>query len=313
MRSAVSTLQAAPLLHDLLRRCFGAQVQIVATTIANQRHDYMVLLAELRRPTLHISIKLAGPDAALVGSLDRSAALHRLVAARTSIVMPEILAVDTSCVRWPWRYLIKTMIPGQEWAVIHPQLSAAERRAAMQQIAQAVAELHAITWPAFGELNARGALEREQALLPALIEHAQRIVRLPRARDLFLDALDTHADVFADVARASLCHEDLHGHNLLFQRQQGVWRLATILDFDKTWAGHHESDLARLDLWTDMADADFWAAYRALHPVAASYHARRPIYQLLWCLEYAAATPRHLADTNRVCAELGLPPIERFE
>lgn len=33
---------------------------------------------------------------------------------------------------------------------------------------------------------------------------------------------------------------------------------------------------------------------------------RRLIYQLLWCLEYARDTPEHLADTRRVCAQLGL-------
>lgn len=301
------------LLHDLLRHTVGAQAEIVATTIVSQRRAYVVALVELRRPTLHLSIKLAGPEADEIGSFDRSAALHRLIAARTSIIMPEIVAVDTSYQRWPWRYLLKTVVPGQEWAIVREQISSFERRSAMRQIGQAVAELHTIRWPAFGELNAHADLERPQALLPALIEHAQRIIRLPRSRALFLDVLDTHADLFADVRLASLCHDDLHGHNLIFQQRQGAWQLATILDFDKAWAGHHESDLARLDLWTAMTDADFWDAYTATAPVAAHYRRRRPLYQLLWCLEYAAATPRHLADTQRLCAQLGLPPIQRFE
>ncbi|MEW6093889.1 MAG: fructosamine kinase family protein, partial [Chloroflexota bacterium] len=104
-----------------------------------------------------------------------------------------------------------------------------------------------------------------------------------------------------------------HKHNILFQRQQGQWRLATILDFDKAWAGHHETDLARLELWEGMTSKAFWRSYRAICPADPLYKQRRPIYQLLWCLEYARPTAKHLADTQRVCAELGLPGLERFE
>jgi Ser/Thr protein kinase RdoA (MazF antagonist) len=51
--------------------------------------------------------------------------------------------------------------------------------------------------------------------------------------------------------------DDLHGHNILFQYDLGKWRLATILDFDKAWAGHAESDLARLEIWKGMASEAF--------------------------------------------------------
>jgi len=43
--------------------------------------------------------------------------------------------------------------------------------------------------------------------------------------------------------------------------------------------------------------------------VARGYEGRRPLYQLLWCLEYADASAQHAADTVRVCAELGIAPI----
>ena len=46
--------------------------------------------------------------------------------------------------------------------------------------------------------------------------------------------------------------------------------------------------------------------------VAAEYMMRRPLLQLLWCLEYAEhhASAEHQALTNGVCAELGLPEIQ---
>jgi hypothetical protein len=108
-------------------------------------------------------------------------------------------------------------------------------------------------------------------------------------------------------------HFNMAYYNVLFDRREGQWRLATILDFDKGWAGHPETDLARLELWTGMVGDGFWPAYRAVRPVADGYAERRPIYQLLWCLEYAQNTSRHLADTAHLCQELGLPAIERFD
>ena len=98
------------------------------------------------------------------------------------------------------------------------------------------------------------------------------------------------------------------------KRDDGRPRLAAILDFDSAWAGAPESDLARLDLWQSSAypgliDEGFRTAYEAAHTMAPGYRQRRPIYQLLWCLEYADASPQHAADTARVCMELGIAPI----
>ena len=238
--------------------------------------------------------------------------LHRLVAARTTIPMPDVLAVNMSYQAWPWRYLIKTHIPGQEWAVVRHQMSREELANAYQQIGDAVAQLHAIHFPAFGELDVEGGVQGDGPYLAALTEHARHSIKNARLSDLFLSVLDKQEHLFLDVRQASLCHEDLHGHNILFHYRQGQWRLATILDFDKAWAGHHETDLARLELWKGMTSDEFWRPYEAICPVGPLYRQRRSIYQLLWCLEYAQPTAEHLADTQRLCAELGLPRLERF-
>lgn len=297
----------------LLRQTCGAHVELADYTVANQRPGYLVVLAQIRHPTAQLSIKLADPQTAAAEPFERVAALHRLVATHTSIAMPEIVACDVSCRRWPWRYLIKTYVPGQEWASVRQQMQPHELRAAYRQLAQAIAELHAIRLEAFGELSAQASVDQPQALLPALKQCAQRLIRTPRSAALFDTLLNRYAALFSDVEPASLCHDDLHGHNILFQRERDQWRLATILDFDKAWAGHHETDLARLDLWVGMTSPEFWETYQALHPIASLYQQRRPIYQLLWCLEYAVATPQHLADTQRLCIQLGIPPITRFE
>ena len=300
-------------LQQLLQHTFGTRAEIIDCQIANRQHDYLVLLLQLRRPSIDVVVKFAGPEAAMASSFDRTAMLHRLVASQTTIPMPEVLAVNMSYQDWPWRYLIKTHIPGQEWAVVRGQMSAQELIGAYQQIGEAVAQLHSIHFPGFGALAADGSVQGGEAYLPALAQHARDIIRSDRLRTLFLELLDRQEHLFRDVQRACLCHEDLHQHNLLFHQRQGQWRLATILDFDKAWAGHPETDLARLEFWRGMTSPAFWQAYETVCPIEPLYPQRRSIYQLLWCLEYARPTVEHLADTQRLCTQLGLPRIERFD
>jgi fructosamine-3-kinase len=309
----VETIIPQEQIQQLLQHTFGTRAEIIDCQIANRHHDYLVLLLQLRRPSIDVVVKLAGPEAAMASSFDRTAMLHHLVASQTTIPMPEILAVNMSYQDWPWRYLIKTHIPGQEWAVVRGQMNMEELSDAYRQIGSAVAQLHTIHFPGFGELAVDGSVQGDETYFPALAQHARFIIQSAHSRDMFISLLEKQEHLFRDVRQASLCHEDLHGYNLLFQKQQGQWRLATILDFDKAWAGHHEIDLARLEFWKGMTSEAFWQAYQAVCPNEPMYQQRRPIYQLLWCLEYARPTVEHLADTQHLCAELGLPRIERFD
>ena len=309
----METLISREQLLQLLQETFGSKVELMAYRIGNQQHDYLVLLVQLRHPSIQVVVKVAGPGAALASQFDRTAMLHRLVATRTTIPMPEVLAVDVSYQSWPWRYFIKAHMPGQEWAVVRRQMNAEELSNAYGQIGHAVAQLHAMHFPAFGELAVDGSVPGDEPYFTVLAERARHSIQKARSRELFLSVLDRQRPLFLDVGQPSLCHEDLHHHNFIFEQRQGQWHLATILDFDKAWAGHHETDLARLEFWRGMTGDGFWPGYQAIAGVDPLYPQRRPIYQLLWCLEYARPTAQHLADTQRVCAELGLPGLERFE
>ena len=309
----IGTAVPHDLLLQLLKQILGTRVELAGCQIANQQCDCLVLILQLRHPSTKVVAKLAGPEMPLTAAFERTAMLQRLVVTHTSIPMPEVLAVDMSCQAWPWRYLIQTYIPGQEWAAARRQMNGEELSDAYRQIGSAVAQLHVIHLRAFGELAADGNVQGDEPYLAALGEHARSIIRSARLREMFFSALERQRPLFLDVRGASLCHEDLHKHNIVFRRDQGGWRLATILDFDKAWAGHHETDLARLELWRDMTSTEFWGPYEAICPIAPLYRERRAIYQLLWCLEYARSTAEHLADTQRLCRELGLPRLERFE
>lgn len=306
----------SPLLQEqlqvLLRETFGSRVEVVDVRIGNQRHDYIVLLMELASPDLQVVVKLAGPDAPYNYPFERTAVCHQLVAKETTIPMPEIFVVDVSYQKWPWRYLIKSLIPGDEWAIVLPDMDVEQSADSYRQFGNAVAQIHSIQFPSFGELTTNGAVQNGTTCLPALRVHARQMIQKPHLRDIFENVLGQHAHLFADVETANLCHEDLHKHNILFAQQQDGWQLATVLDFDKGWAGHHETDLARLDLWTDMTTYEFWQAYQEVRAVDPLYPQRRPIYQLLWCLEVAWEDEKHLADTRAVCEELSIPIIETF-
>ena len=309
----METVAPHDLLRQLLQQTFGSKAELIAYQIGNQHHDYVVLLVQLRHPSIEVVVKLAGPESPLACPFDRIAMLHRLVATRTTIPMPEVLAVNMSYQTWPWRYLIKTHIPGLEWAVAQQHMRPDELVSAYQQMGKAVAQLHTIHFPSFGELAVDGSAQEEKPYFTALTEHALSAIKNARLRDLFFSALEKQRALFLDVRQASLCHEDLHKYNILFQYRQGQWHLATILDFDKAWAGHHETDLARLEFWQGMTSHEFWPSYDAICAVDPLYIQRRPIYQLLWCFEYARPTEEHLADTRHLCAELGLPRLEEFE
>ncbi len=309
----METVISHDLLLQLLQQTFGTKVELINYEIGNQQQDYLVLLVQLRHPSIEVVVKFAGPEASMACSFERTAMLHRLVATHTTIPMPEVIAFNMSFQTWPWRYFIKTHIPGLEWAEARPQMNMNELSNAYQQIGNAVAQLHTIRFPMFGELAVDGSVQGGDLYFTVLTERAQYSIKSTHLCDLFFPVLEKYQGLFVGVRHASLCHEDLHKYNILFQHRQGEWHLATILDFDKAWAGHHETDLARLDLWEGMLSHEFWRSYEAICPIEPLYQQRRPIYQLLWCLEFARPTTEHLADTQRLCAELGIPRLERFE
>ncbi len=137
------------LVTEILRGAVGSDVEITGSQIAAQRRDYVVLTLDLRCPEMRVSVKLAGPRAPYDYPFDRTAYFHRLVAAETAVPMPEILAVDVSYRTYPWRYLVKSYLPGEMWIDLLPRLSTEERVTAYGSIGEAVAALHDHTLSGF--------------------------------------------------------------------------------------------------------------------------------------------------------------------
>lgn len=88
--------------------------------------------------------------------------------------------------------------------------------------------------------------------------------------------------------------------------------LSGIFDFESAWASTGESDLTRLEVWAFTAGAPIREGYTEVARLAHVYAVRRPVRQMLWCLEYAEfhRSAEHQAVTDGVCAELGIAPIQ---
>jgi len=312
-RSLAASLDRA-MLRELLRPIVGPHPRVDGYTTVRDADDYAVLIVDLAGPPARVVVKLAGPQATLACPFDRTAAINRIVRGQTTVPTPEALAADVSYRDWPWRYLVTTHNEGATWTETASSLDVAARRDLYRQLGQAVAQLHTIHFPAYGEIGVDGRVSEGYSLVAALEGRARRRVANPHHADLFVGLLRDRAHLFDGAPGSALCHEDLNPTNILLQRHGAVWRVAAILDFDSAWAGSPESDIARLDLWQsaaypDLMDGGFRAAYEMRRPVAPGYKGRRAIYQLLWLLEYAGASTQHGADTQHVCAQLHIPPI----
>jgi len=334
----ISPLQPL-LLTELLRSIVGARCGIADYHEVLSRSDYAVLMLTLEQPSMRVMVKLAGPRASLACPFDRTATLNHLVRGQTDIPTYEVLAADVSYARWPWRYLVTTVVPGMTWAEARRLLSPAALRDLYPELGRAVAALHGIPFTRFGEPDAivtdpspsqrdaqgdgspgsgaeaptgahTAGLAQRVDYIEALVRRARSRIANPSHAELFVDLLRERRHLFAGVDGPGLCHEDLNPTNLLVREDnEGRWRLSGVLDFDSAWAGCPESDLARLELWEGMTGDGFFEAYRSTRAVAPGYAERRPLHQLQWCLEYASVSPQHLADTRRVCDELGIAPL----
>lgn len=313
VHEGVVSNETQSMLLELLRGIYGFNVTIAEINILNQHFDYVALLVRIDHPAVTLAVKLAGRDAPYAYPFDRTAYWHKLVTERTSIPMPEIIAVDVSYRVYPWQYLVKSYLPGNEWATVKPLLHDKKLRQAYQQIGDAVAQLHSISFDSFGDVSPNGIEVADSDYFGTLLERVNASIRQEHIKQDFLDLLQANEGLFSKVTQPRLCHEDLHPHNILFYQSAGEWQLATVLDFDKAWAGHYEIDLAKLELWTGMTGDGFWDGYTDVMRVDDLYPQRRPFYQLWWCLDYAANTPKHLADTAQLCNLLHFPMIERFD
>lgn len=309
--ASVPSLSSEMAVCAVVREALGSRASARVDTWYVRRPNYVVAAVTTQRPALRLVVKLEQPGERPNRHLAAMAAIAQLVRGRTTVPTFEVVAVDVSRRTWLWEYLIVTQVPGMTWAELYPQLDGPARAAAQRQIGQAAAGLHTLRFDSFGQIGAAGTVIDGGAALPALERRTQQRLTAPRRRAAMLEVLHAHATLFAEAVVPTLCHEDLNPYNVVFEVRDGHPHLSGILDFESAWASTGESDLARLELWRLTAGSAVRQGYTDVAPLADEYLARRPVLQLLWCLEYAEyhVSTEHQAEIDRLCAELAMAPI----
>jgi len=265
---------------------------------------WAVLRVTLPGSGRRLVLKVAGADGGPV-DFERTAAASALARA-AGVPAAAVLAADDSGRAGRPRYLLTEYVDGVEWRRLRPLLDAGQVAGAHRQIAAAVLALHSVRPGAFGELDRDGRVAGGADVVAALHRRVELRIADPDSRRTADRVLDRDAHLLAGVGRPTLCHDDLHHGNVLFRPVPAGWQLAALLDWDKSWAGPGESDVARMAFWDDMTGPAFWEVYRAAVPVAEGEPERALIHQLLWCLEYDDGSARHAADTAALRRRLGV-------
>jgi aminoglycoside phosphotransferase (APT) family kinase protein len=291
---------------DVLRQLLGTDATLRCWYVRTDTYAVASVVADER-----YVVKLEAPSARRNRRFGVMATLAHMVRAETTVPVADVVAVDTSRRRWPWNVLIATELAGLTWAELYPRLDEVQRTAAQGQLGRAAAQLHTLAFDGYGEVGVNGRVTEPSGALAALSERSQRRLRTPGYRDYFRRVQEAHANLLSAAPGPRLCHEDLNPYNVLFELHDGEPVLTGVLDFEAAWAGLPESDLARLELWRWTRGAALRDGYGAAGSISDSYLRRRPIFQLLWCLEYAeyGVSGQHQLDTNAVCDELGVYPI----
>lgn len=279
--------------------------QRIDVAVLTHRPDYWVLRCISESSRQSVVLKLAGPDCPYPASFALTAAVTDR-ARLAGVPVSKVLEFVDSYRDGPWRYLVQEFVGGHEWRHLRRTLSVRDAASADEQLAEVVVALHSVRFDAFGPLGSDALPTSSLDLFTALEQRAMANIADERKAAAFASLLRRESQLFTTGQRASLCHDDLHHRNIIIERAGVGVRLRAVLDWDKAWSGPLESDLARMALWDDMTSSRFWSSYRARRPQADGEEERRLIYQLLWCFEYDAPTPRHRRDTARLARRLGV-------
>jgi aminoglycoside phosphotransferase (APT) family kinase protein len=297
---------------DVVHAALGARVAVARVGWYVRGEHYVAASVQTRSPAMRLVVKLAVDGDRPGRDFGTMAAIAGRVRAETLVPTFDVVAVDSTQAKVPWRYLVVTELPGETWSVLYPALDAQTRAPAQRQIGRAAAQINALSFDTFGPIGGDGRVAiRSGSAVAALARRAHERLRTPRFLDAVLELLDARGASFEGLKAARLTHEDLNPYNLLFVVRDGLLELSGVLDFESAWAGVAESDLARLELWRYTGGNAVRDGYAEITRIDTGYLQRRPVLQLLWCLEFAEAQPtaQHQADTDQVCAELGIPPI----
>jgi aminoglycoside phosphotransferase (APT) family kinase protein len=222
----------------------------------------------------------------------------RLIHERTGVPVPWPFDIDESPDIFGWSYALMPAMPGEQIGDpdVRALLDGGDRLALASAMGDALARLHALTWPACGDYDP--ATDTIWPITTTFGEWA--VSRAQRWLDLCLAASDATSE--ADVAwmhdviesardaldvpfAATIVHHDYKENNAVAERVADGWRVTGLFDVGGAFFGDPEEDLPR-SIATYMREdpalaRGFLRAYSAARPLRSGFEQRFPFYMLV--------------------------------
>jgi len=232
--------------------------------------------------------------------------------AQQSLPVPEVLVLDESRTIAPYDLIITTRLPGQTLASSWQSLPADRLHTLIYTIGQALARIHACTFPAFGKLRSLDYVTWT-GYVQDYVERYLRSANDMRLLDVTLGtdierAIDRALGDLKYVTQPSLVHCDLHYENILHVDGE----LSGLLDFEWALAGDPAYDFMIGDVRERMvpgSEATLVAGYQSIRSFRTNHEKCVHWYRLFLQLE-EAVTYQRMGGTQ--CAATALQQLRRL-
>ncbi len=191
-------------------------------------------------------------------------------------------------------WLLSTFFPGKILDRVWDQMSEEEKQRMFEAMGNELGKVHrAATFPFFGHWNEKGeSLHNFQHYFTEFVRSSEYVIRHLQSQKLPDQVLLNRAvsiirknySLIDSIQVARLTHHDYDGRNILVNQKGGQWKISGIIDFEQSYPGNREIDLAGIYARYLMGDANreesFFRGYQKHLGVEESFYQRLPYYLL---------------------------------
>jgi aminoglycoside phosphotransferase (APT) family kinase protein len=229
----------------------------------------------------------------------KEAFFSRLVHERTDVPAPWPYLIDASTDIFGWMYAIMPRLHGIDVGNpdVRKKLSAGDRLGLARAMGEALARLHALTWPHYGEYDpdAGTIVPIETSFAEWSVAKAHDwLARCRAASEATTEDDVSWVEEVLDAGRGALAIEpeaptfafrDYKENNVVAMRTDGRWRVTGVFDLGEAYFGDGEADFSRSIAFYMREDETlaraFLAGYRARRDLRQGWEDRFPVYMLM--------------------------------
>ena len=215
--------------------------------------------------------------------------LHAVIAEKTDVPIPTIVAHDFSHDRIDRDYVVMNRMPGAPMSE-QPSLSPTAIERVLCEVGRSLRAVHAITVDRHGYLGEHEPMPSQKDWPSAfsimwheLIDDIEACNGYRPSEALKMRRmLETHLHVFDRPVSAALLHMDVWAQNILCDEQG---QLSCLLDWDRALYGDPEIEFAVLD-YCGISEPPFWQGYGKVRDTSPEAEIRRTFYLLYEMQKY---------------------------